>query len=196
MNKLKKTMKKVFVIAALAVCFSFATNAQDTDPVILWKNNLALRWDDFEGKPTGEHQQNAAMTFSNINIDLSKEGEKIVCEVECTFSKNKSWVKPGKESPHLLAHEQRHFDLGEVYARKIREAISKLKFTDVKEFQQDVAETYNSLLNEYRMQQELYDSETNHGLQKEQQEKWNKKIKAQLEDLKDFSELKVYVDMS
>jgi hypothetical protein len=38
--------------------------------------------------------------------------------VEVEFYPNSSWVKPGRKSTELLKHEQGHFDLTELYARK------------------------------------------------------------------------------
>lgn len=35
-----------------------------------------------------------------------------------------SWVKPDRKTPELLRHEQGHFDIGEIYARKIRTALA------------------------------------------------------------------------
>ncbi len=43
------------------------------------------------------------------------------------FDRQRSWVKNEAKLDYVLRHEQGHFDIFEVYTRKIRKALSEKK---------------------------------------------------------------------
>ena len=96
--------------------------------------------------------------------------------------KSKSWTKTNDKI--ALQHEQLHFDIAEVYARKIRKAFDSLNIKKCK-----TEYIYNGIYirlgkacEEY---QDKYDSEVY--FDSIQQKKWGSKVTLELERLKKYA---------
>ncbi len=156
---------------------------------IIWSPDRTLTWKDFKGKPKTVFNNNVgAQSYcgfgfqSNFITVFSKA--KII--VTTTFDCNLSWVREDqKHRMELLEHEQFHFNLSEVYARRLRKRISeiKLKSSNIKEAEIIFKQVYA----EYLDRQELYDSESNHGLNNEKQNEWQFSIGNELEGLQFYT---------
>ena len=77
--------------------------------------------------------------------------------------------------PEILLHEQGHFDLCEIYTRKLRERMGNvdLRSADVRTVLMDV---YSSVSREYEAAQQSYEQETIHGTNLPEQKKWQSYI--------------------
>jgi hypothetical protein len=93
-------------------------------------------------------------------------------------------VKKGP-TDYLLNHEQIHFDMGEVFCRKMRKQYKEKPFPN-STFAQEASKLYNKILKEYNDEQKLYDKETNHSINKEKQAAWDIKVANQLKELEKF----------
>ncbi|MDB5264306.1 MAG: hypothetical protein JWQ14_3589 [Adhaeribacter sp.] len=151
---------------------------------IVWTNNRRLTWDDFKS-PADEAEPLHAMTSTNIAIKAHCNGNQMKFEVKCLFVTKDSWTK-NRLSEKLLAHEQMHFDLTEVHARRLRQKLnqtanicgtSRLKLDPI------VAKYFA----DWKAEQDLYDRETNHGLLDEKQKAWEEKIADNLASLESYS---------
>ncbi|MEQ8220161.1 MAG: DUF922 domain-containing protein [Arenibacter sp.] len=151
------------------------------EEVVLWTPTGKLEWSDFKGKPSNISNA-AAITASGITYSFSAQGTKDRMEldfkVDTHFYPDKSWYKPKLANPIILSHEQLHFDISEVYARKLRQILDKTKFTS--NAKSEVKEIYRNILRELNDYQNQYDSETNFSRDTVQQLIWNKKIKKAL----------------
>tara|TARA_R110002073_G_scaffold122928_1_gene266115 strand:+ start:3795 stop:4325 length:531 start_codon:yes stop_codon:yes gene_type:complete len=151
------------------------------DEVILWSPIKKLAWSDFKDKPSNISNA-AAITASGITYSFSAQGTKDKMEldfkVDTHFYPDKSWYKPKLANPIILSHEQLHFDISEVYARKFRQILAKTKFTN--NAKSEVKAIYRNILRELNDYQNQYDSETNFSRDTVQQLIWNKKIKKAL----------------
>src|SRR5690606_10295249 len=82
-----------------------------------------LNWCDFKGDAP---QGNLHSAGSALSIDMKVEQLGILTYqiyiVTC-FNPRNSWVRKGAKSRELLYHERLHFDITELYARKLREAV-------------------------------------------------------------------------
>jgi uncharacterized Fe-S cluster-containing MiaB family protein len=94
----------------------------------------------------------------------------------------------------LLEHEQLHFDLGEVYARKIRKKVVELTRKGVKDVNL-FNEAIHEILKESSETDQQYDTETLHGALDKQQEEWRKKINADLTALMPYKKQKRVVSV-
>ena len=105
-------------------------------------------------------------------------------KVKAVFNRYKSWTLD--TTKYILAHEQLHFDIGELYARKLRKAIKVLskKYEMADKYVQSVID---KLLAERTLRDDNYDHDTIHGLIKESQHEWAKKIYGELEQLKEYA---------
>ncbi|MEM6965577.1 MAG: DUF922 domain-containing protein [Bacteroidota bacterium] len=171
----------------LAALFIF-TLSSDSDRMA-WDKDQKIKWADFQGKAQSNNLLDA---YSMLGISLEVIGQsngEVEMGVFGYFEKNKSWVKPGEQSDHLLLHEQKHFDICEVYRRKLVQRLEAAKHFSYDDFSDQVSSIFNELFEEYKKEQERYDQATNHSQKKEEQAKWNKYIAEELLRLKKYDKL-------
>jgi hypothetical protein len=150
--------------------------ASQKDNVIPWNASRKLTWDDFKGRPDAG-STNAALTSSSINIDFGYSEQGLEYAIRCSFDKNKSWVRIRNNG--VLAHEQGHFDLAELYARKLSKAMKEYKF-NAKTVSGDVNRIYETMMKAHHEAQYIYDTETDYSRNKVKQEEWLQKINTDL----------------
>ena len=142
------------------------------DHLIEWKPTARLSWEDFKGSPDYE-SENVALTNTSIQLEYGYDKTSLEFTVKCRFDKTKSWVKIKNDD--VLNHEQLHFDIAELYARKLRRQLREYKFnpTTVAE---DVNHIYMKIMEEHHSMQQLYDVETDHSRLEDKQAEWEKRV--------------------
>jgi hypothetical protein len=180
-------MKYNFFLLSIFIFINSINLAQiENDSIIYWSKNRKLKWHDFQAKLVDSAfiTNDIAVTSSIINwfgyLDNGKPNYKVLVY----FKKLKSWTKD-TNSIYILTHEQMHFNLSEIYARKIRQAIKTLRKTNNANFN-DYEKTINQIIKEFQISEENYDHETNHSRNKTKQLKWENNIKIQLKSLEDY----------
>ena len=158
------------------------------EPVLTWSEEYKLNWSDFKGQ-SKELGDAVAVTASGITFGFSikERGAKVIgftTTVESLFYPEQSWYKPEKANNHVLAHEQLHFDITELYARKFRKRISELIVSN--SIKKQLKDLHESILKELAKTQDLYDSETNFSRNEGSQLKWQNFIASELEKLANF----------
>ena len=98
------------------------------------------------------------------------------------FVSDSSFYKSKRVNENVLSHEQLHFDIAELYARKMNEVLIKKGF--IKEV--EARKTYDSINLMYSKRQSMYEKETEFGTIIDKQEIWNQRISQELEELKNF----------
>lgn len=155
---------------------------------VLWQEERKLTWDDFQGEPDEESKHDAwtVSGFTQLEWECDEQGQFTFKGAQAYFDQSESWVKPDKKSDDLLQHEQGHFDITELYARKLRQELRKIKcdHKTQEEIQKEVDAAYEKIEKEWDAEQEKYDDETDHGRNKDKQKEWNEKIKKQLKETK------------
>jgi hypothetical protein len=159
---------------------------QKEEDFIDWQENRKLSWDDFQGKPDKD-SPNAALTSSGIQADFSFGSKGYSFSIRCRFNKNRSWVKI--KTDNILSHEQGHFDITEIFARKFCKALREYRYNE-KTVQQDLQKIYHDVLTEHQEWQVRYDRETNHSINREEQQAWERKIADALKSLEDYKDYK------
>lgn len=152
------------------------SKAQDYETIV-WAKDRKLTWKDFKGTPP-EDSGAAAITGSGITYKFStyyRGGKRRVeFNVSTFFYPNSSWYRPHLCNDLILGHEQLHFDITEIYARKMRKELDSTSFSkNIKEEVRAIYKRINKELNDF---QNLYDASTNYSRNEEQQIIWNKKI--------------------
>ena len=153
---------------------------------IEWQEGKKLKWADFKSTPK-KITHNEALTDSGMSIELKCDDSNSEVIVTCFFDRTKSWSKD-KNSAYLLAHEQLHFDITELFVRKLRKQLSRLG-NDCKQLNHHLEKYYNVNYKEFVAYQDAYDRESNHSLNKEKQVYWEKKVANELQELKPFASL-------
>ena len=155
---------------------------------ISWQENRPLTWSDFEAIPTNTSSA-AALTASGITFGFSidKEDGRVVdfdTTIDCFFYPEKSWVKPEYADDYILRHEQLHFNITELHARKFRKQIKQLRVSS--KIRNQLNRLYKDINQTSYDMQKRYDEETNHSINKEKQKEWDNFITQELEKLSGF----------
>lgn len=166
-----------------------SVQAQLPDNRITWTEDL-LTWEDFLGQPDPSNPFQAN-TSSGIAYSWSMKqlGDEIgfMYDVQSYFLPEESWVKPGQYSVHLLAHEQLHFDITELHARKLRKAMEEFDIKKTKNIKPALQAIYKNIEASRAQMQKRFDAESRHSMNEEAQVKWQKFVKEELEKFKKYS---------
>lgn len=185
-------MTRFYLLSITMFFFYVQSSAQykeshDFQQYIQWKGHYQLNWSDFTGKPSAEAKGDAGTAVS-IKAKPYMEKKKMHYMVHALFNKRKSWSRA--QSASLLAHEQLHFDIAELYARKARKKIAEIALTgetDLKVYNRAV----QKILNESNWADVQYDAETLHGSILEKQQEWKEKITRELKELENHKQQRV-----
>ena len=145
-------------------------SSQDT---LSWKPGFRLTWNDFRGKPD-LRSSFLALSSTGISYRIIYNSNTYQLDAEAFFVKSNSWRK-SKADSGLLRHEQAHFDITEIYSRKLVKIKIDLN-TETKEFEKIIAEKAQKIIDEKNAFQKLYDQETKYGTDRAKQEEWLEKI--------------------
>lgn len=147
---------------------------------MLWHSRSKLSWDDFNVVDNLDEPHLKAISFVSIRSHEGFVGDSLEIDVSCYFDSERSSVERDAMTDDLLRHEQGHFDLGEIYARKLKAEYKKLKYTrdNFKKLNgvAEIKSIYNRIYNELQTAQFEYDRNTDHGTKDAAQSTWNKKI--------------------
>lgn len=184
---------KTYIPFVLFLLVALSTSAQKITAKVIMeksskrKNEIVYRKDeplslsDFQGDYE-EGVDAVAMAYSGVTVNygaMTKNGH-VFLEIRmyASFDKSKSWCLLKSRNERTLAHEQRHFDITAKNACALFRALQSYPYT--RNFEQEIfglQEKYRKL-NE--QEQDVYDSESNHGIDKEKQAEWNEKIVREL----------------
>ena len=163
---------------------TMAAAGQRNEELINWNEGQKLTWADYKGKPK-ENSDAAASTATYLGFEFNVGKNGLDYKITCTFSKTRSWGL--HKTDYILTHEQGHFDIAEIFARKLNKMMREYKFNN-NTFKEDLKTIYQSIAFEKDAFQNQYDEETNHSIKREKQTEWLAKISNQLKELADFSD--------
>jgi hypothetical protein len=163
---------------------SSSSFAQSKDEELLdWSASRKLTWNDYKAQPE-PGIDDAASTTTYLGIEYNITSGSFGYKIQSRFSKTRSWGL--YKTAYILSHEQGHFDISELFARKLNKNMSEYQFNK-RTYQRDLNKIYDDILEEKEKMQNDYDKETNHSINKEKQTEWLKKIEKMLEEYKDFA---------
>jgi hypothetical protein len=185
--------KSAFVLAGVVaggVAMAAAGQSAATDEeVIVWSAERRLTWDDFKARPPSGLLGGARSALGFGFAFGCRDGQ-LHARVVARFHPRQSWVayriiSSGLASRAGLQHEQTHFDLAEVHARRIRRFFRELKDpcprTDA-----ELDALAEPLFRNESAAHRKYDDETENGQQGNRQAEWDKRIAAELSALAAF----------
>lgn len=161
------------LMQVLFVLFAFF----QTTSLIEWKEDSKLTWSDFQGK-ADPASTNAALTHSAIHAQFGYDDKELEYSIRCHFDKNKSWGRI--KNDHILGHEQGHFDLTEIFARRLYRDLKEYKFNSAT-VDKDINTIYGAVVRDLKEMQLSYDRETDHSRNIPVQNIWEEKIDSLLE---------------
>lgn len=166
---------------------NFFKNKELNDTIknrIVWSNKYKLTWNDFKCQPDTSMTNVGAVTSCEIEILHSEYKNEIPhYKLKCFFNLNKSWTVVNDSTS--LKHEQLHFDIYELYTRKIRKSFDSLNVKKHKNIS-----TYEKIFIKYgkkcNNRNDLYDNQVYFNEIKQKQ--WIERINKELLDYKDYYE--------
>lgn len=147
-----------------------------------WSASRPLTWADFQGQPDFMSGA-AALSAYVISYDTECAGRVFVPRVVSRFLPQISWVKSqhlmNRASSQILSHEQTHFDLSEVQARRARQELLALPSPcDL------TAQEFDRMFAAFGRRdgdlQQQYDRETAHGTDERRQNEWQLRVEGWL----------------
>ena len=156
--------------------------SQKGDSTKCWDAHNKLSWLDFKGKIDKKSMFAAVCPSEIVVYPVSKNDSTREYKVKVIFKRYEAWAK--NTTQYTLAHEQLHFDITELYARKVRKVIRE-KYKG--RYNDEFGSIIKGLIAELDQSEEDYDKETIHGAFIEGQQKWAKKIFAELDTLKGYA---------
>jgi len=183
--------------ACLLGLTAFAATSDGSAPGVPWDASTPLTWDLFRCAPPADavHRSEAAAIHMTIRWNASYSvtsngggwtGHVTSVAVTNTMEPSLSWVVPGKGDGRILRHEQAHFDLNEVYRRKLENLLPWLRAQSASKqgaidgLDAALHRQANEILEQLRAVQARYDAESGHGNDPAGQARWEARIAAWL----------------
>jgi hypothetical protein len=150
--------------------------------VIHWSYNNKLKLEDFQGDPIDKYM---CLSVTVLIGTVYCNNGKTAYTSDVVFDKDLSWVGENAKDNYILNHEQKHFDLTELFSRKIRFHFDYANYScdQMKEANLYVSKMAKNL----QIRQHLYDYETRHSLNVKNQTIWNNNIQIELNKYSEYA---------
>jgi hypothetical protein len=155
---------------------------------VSWAQHPKLSWDDFKGRPARLGREPSAVTDTGFRTQLVCRDVVLDADSVAEFYPGSSWVRPNRKLVSLLKHEQGHFDITEIYARKMSKAIRDSKIECADEANADAAgkKILSGLDKEWERAEKAYDLETKDGTDSARQAAASRRIASELAGLNGY----------
>ena len=194
-------------ITVIAVVISIGW-VLDATAELRWEKSRPLTWDDFQGIPD---LRALSLGAAAIKADVKHQSvyDWKIIQGSCHYwftkvegiaymSKIESWVRPDQKNFLVLQHEQIHFDIVEIHAKKFNQRVenellnrvflcpggsdswseSKIKIAVYAK----VTAILNQIKKEIPLMQKAYDEQTIHGMNREEQKAWEYMVRDMLDN--------------
>lgn len=201
----KTTVTKFSVSSVFELTNFLLGDVQLLPARLQWSEDRPLTWDDFQGEPLenkGSRMPAAVIAlqlryFYRLSSSFDERSGKWTTHLISvgainTMDRSRSWVLLNWKTPKTLNHEQKHFDLNEVYRRLLDAELQKLvyKLETTGDTKEEAEEKLIRELERVRLRfskkccemHRQYDQETSYGQNVKKQAEWDKKISEWLKD--------------
>lgn len=182
-----RNTRHFFSVISVLLFFG-TTQAQHKDSLLSWQGSGKLQLSDFKHPVDSAAIKGGSLYMASSLLDLKwsipeflKYDTVFTYEVKAVFYKYLSWIY----DPAKLDHERLHFDIAEIYARRMRRALHTMPI-DYESYNM-VSRKLNDIYNEHAKYHALYDKETHSGKLKNLQLRWERNIATQLDTLSAYS---------
>lgn len=164
---------------------TFRDYLEQHDDTVYYHPSRPLVWDDFrEKRSPGEFVASVFPSFGYDQHTKMVNGILVIeLEIKVFVVKSASWVTPGIRNNYNLKHEQKHFDLVKLVAERFKKKLLSENLTP-ENYLGIINFEYLEFYREMNKVQQDYDHQTSHGTSVPIQEFWNRKIEAELAELK------------
>jgi len=162
----------------------FLSPKTEDQEFIPWTPQSRLSWEDFQCSPK-RGTDAVASTSTSLGIAYQVTDGQLTYHITCNFSKAKSWGL--MKTDYILAHEQGHFDITEIFARKLHESLQNYTFNK-KSFRRDINDIYQAIVQQKEEYQKMYDEESDHSRNRNLQYEWLERIQTLLRETEAYAE--------
>jgi hypothetical protein len=184
----------IVVLAVVCGCLSVLATTTEEIPGISWDQASPLTWDLFRGMPPADSAGRITpaliavefgwhASFSARYVHGAYLAQVDSIEVTVKLLPSRSWVNRTLATDHILQHEQLHFDLYEVYRRKLLTLMcgvgSCSAATEQSAYDQlsaSLSGLFYSVSQSAEATQALYDAQTGGSVNREEQARWKELI--------------------
>lgn len=157
---------------------------------VTWSSARALTWADYKARVPAADTDGAHTAYSLFSAARCAR-RTFDFRVTAAVLPAQSWVKPAvvsdrTRSRNTLRHEQTHFDLSEVYARRMRRYFTEL-YDPCRKTEVELDALAQKFVQQESDAQKLYDQESNHGLLAAKQTAWNNEVARELASLAKYT---------
>jgi len=175
----------LILIPVISLLLSF-TWKQEDEGVISWDEHKPLSWNDYKG--TAPKNAGDAYTHYSILKSVAKSvGNLASVKIQTVVFSQTSWKKKKSPGTTLLAHEQKHFDIAELYARKLRKLVSEQTCHSMAMLHKKTDSLYTEIDTALHAYQTLYEAQTNGKANRTNQPQWDVSISTELHALDSYS---------
>jgi hypothetical protein len=166
-------VNQIILILVVLIFLSF----KQIDNEKHWDAKSPLTWDDYrrKDKPASLGQDGRSNTFLGERYRYRRLGKdsndyRFEFQVSSVMVRSMSYVDPDYKTPALLEHEQLHFDISEYFARQLLLDFQRAIYT--KNFLAEIKAIKQRSVTQRNIVENLYDEQSNHGLNLKMQSKW------------------------
>jgi predicted secreted Zn-dependent protease len=175
---------KFLLTYTLLILSAVAYTQTSGEEYLKWSASKKLTWNDYKAQPR-TNTDAVASTTTVLSIDYKFSTNSFGYKIESRFSKTRSWGL--HKTDYILSHEQGHFDIAEIFARKLHKQMSEYNFNR-KTYQKDLKKIYEEITEGKEEMQNDYDKETRHSINKQEQAEWLKKIERLLKEYEPWAD--------
>jgi len=170
---------RFFIFLFFLVSWQLSFSQKDSLDYDCYKNRPKLTWNDFLVRPVSEQDSKFAASVStgldfNWDYNIDNAQQNFSYDICARIYPGSSWVNENKRDSVLLAHEQLHYDITELHARKLKTMVSGYKLG--RNIRKDLKVIYSNIETARNKMQSDYDKETGHSKNVKIQHLWDKKI--------------------
>lgn len=186
--------RAVYILLSFLLAMADYASARTPPPtqLLCWQAGRKLRWGDFQAPANvlpiadplfGTSVASCAPVLQVIGTKDATGRNNFF--VTAALDKSRSWVRASAlaHSNQVLAHEQVHFDICELIARRLRQRIAQVYQAGGDVFTPAFRQELQRMMNEQAVWNTQYDQETAHGLRQDQQQSWQVQLTQALAQL-------------
>lgn len=165
-------------------------NVKPYEKEINWNKKRKLAIEDFKGSTLNRPFE--AVTASQMGYKYwgTVIDGYATLKINSVFDCNLSYFKNNPDSLEILAHEQIHFDITEIYARKLLKRLQN-EVKSIRELRTNGERIGREIQKEWILLQDKYDSEVY--ADRSQQPKWNNMIAEELQKLNEYENKQIKI---
>lgn len=166
-----------FIFSLIVFCANGLFAQSQKRDLTEWTEGYRISIEDYKGRITD------TLNYVNTNCGIycipQVIGDSASITIIAYMDKNKSWIRKKYADSLALAHEQGHFDLTEIYARKFKKRVMSLRMNK-RNFTKNIKLIYDTTWEDLQKQHAAYDKATQGGSVEFAQRTWQNYIKENL----------------